>query len=85
MLGRHTQYNTLEAVVDTLVKRAIGDINPVEAHSGFFTMENFRVWGSDADEKITALSRDLIRRVKYMVPFITIAGFIIAAVIIYLI
>jgi predicted neutral ceramidase superfamily lipid hydrolase len=85
VLGRHTQYNTLEAVVDTLVKRAIGDINPVEAHSGFFTMENFRVWGSDADEKITALSRDLIRRVKYMVPFITIAGFIIAAVIIYLI
>lgn len=83
VLGRYTQSNRLLPIVDALVNLAQHNLEDVNFHSGSFTVNDFRVWGENAEKDITKASKEVVRTVKHIAPFVISAGFIIAAWIIY--
>lgn len=84
VLGRKTNAKDVKPIIDALVKRALNDIGPVEAHAGKMQVSNFRVWGPNAELVITTVARDIVKKTWRYVPIVTFAGSIIASLIIYL-
>ena len=83
-LGRFTRIKKLLPLLDSMVAKALEDVEPVYAHSSQFTMHNFRIWGKHADAALTKASTDILKVTKDVMPFVLTAGFIIAAWIIYI-
>ncbi|MDE1825103.1 MAG: DUF2070 family protein [Candidatus Micrarchaeota archaeon] len=83
VLGRETQIGKLLPIVDAMISVALNGIEDVQVHSGNFVTKGFRVWGENAERDITMASKEVIRTVKHVAPFVIVLGFIIAAWIIY--
>ncbi|MDE1762076.1 MAG: DUF2070 family protein [Candidatus Micrarchaeota archaeon] len=83
VLGRETQIGKLIPIVDALVGVAMNNMEDVDVASSSFVLKGFRVWGENAERDITKASKEVIRTVKHVAPFVIAAGFIIAAWIIY--
>ncbi|MGC8623545.1 MAG: DUF2070 family protein [Candidatus Micrarchaeia archaeon] len=83
VLGRSTRAETLLPAVDGMIETALGNIEEVDSHFGIINIRNFRVWGGNAEEKLTKASKYVLRMVKIGTPIIVTAGLIISAWIIY--
>ncbi len=84
VLGRDTSAKDVKPIIDVLIKRALNDIGPIEAHSGKMQIGNFRVWGPNAEKVITSVARDIVKKTWRYIPIVTFAGSIVASLIIYL-
>lgn len=84
-LGRQTQPGKILPIIDQLVDEAVGDLGEVKIAHKKIIFKELRVWGSGAEESIIKASREVIRVGKRVVPFVIVAGFILAAWIIYII
>ncbi len=84
VLGRETSPSEVKPILDILINRALNTMEPIYAHHGKMKMENFRVWGNNAEKAITEIGRDIIKKTRRYAPFITLAGSIIASLIIYM-
>lgn len=84
-LGRQTQPGKILPIIDQLVDEAVGDLGEVKIAHKKIIFKDLRVWGSGAEESIIKASREVIRVGKRVVPFVIVAGFILAAWIIYII
>ena len=84
-LGRQTQSGKILPIIDQLVDEAVGDLGEVKIAHKKIIFKDLRVWGSGAEESIIKASREVIRIGKRVVPFVIVAGFILAAWIIYII
>ncbi len=84
VLGRETNPSEVKPIIDILLNRALGSMEPIYAHHGKMRIDNFRVWGNNAEKAITEIGRDLIKKTRRYAPFITLAGSIIASLIIYM-
>ncbi len=84
VLGRHTNEAKIIPILDKMIRAAIADIEPVRMNYKRIVMKDFGVWGYNAERTITAVTRDIIKKVKYIFPIVIIAGFIVAAYIIYI-
>ena len=84
-LGRQTQPAKILPVIDQLIDEAIEDLGEVRVAHKKIVFKGLRVWGSGAEESIIKASREVIRVGKRVVPFVIVAGFILAAWIIYII
>lgn len=83
VLGRLASTPKLIAAVDALIDLAINNIEDVTSANLSFTSKGFRVWGDNAEHEITKASKEAIRTIKYVAPFVIASAFIIAAWIIY--
>jgi predicted neutral ceramidase superfamily lipid hydrolase len=83
VLGRFTKVDEMIKVLDIIIDDAIKNMSSVRSIYSRFVMKDFVVWGNDAEKLITKISKDIIRIVKHVVPFIIAAGFVIAAWLIY--
>ncbi len=84
-LGRHTKPTDMEPLIDTMMERALKNMEPVKTASGSFVFKRFKVWGENAEELITKVGLDIIHIGKYVIPFIIVAAFIIAGWVIYIV
>ncbi len=84
-LGRYTKAKDVMPLIDDLMSEAISRIEHVSLYYESFTIKRFKVWGEGADEMIIRASKEAIRTFKHVVPFVTAAGFVIAAWIIYIV
>ncbi|MGC9205381.1 MAG: DUF2070 family protein, partial [Candidatus Micrarchaeia archaeon] len=84
VLGRFTSASEMSKVLDIMIEDAKSNMGIVQANYSRFVMKDFVVWGKDAEKLITKISKDVIRSVKHVIPFIIAAGFVIAAWLIYL-
>ncbi|MGI0141955.1 MAG: DUF2070 family protein [Candidatus Micrarchaeales archaeon] len=83
VLGRFTSAAKLLPIVDAMINLAINSSEEVSSYSGSFTTKGFRVWGENAEAEITKASKEAIKLVKHVAPFVIAAGFIIAAWVVY--
>ena len=84
VLGRETNPSEVKPILDILVNRALNSMEPVYEHHGKMKIDNFRVWGNNAERAITEIGRDIIKKTRRYAPFITLAGSVIASLIIYM-
>ena len=84
-LGRYTKARDVMPLIDDLMSEAISRMEHVSLYYESFTIKRFKVWGEGADEMIIRASKEAIRTFKHVVPFVTAAGFVIAAWIIYIV
>ncbi len=84
-LGRYTKARDAMPFIDDLMSEAISRMEHVSLYYESFTIKRFKVWGEGADEMIIRASKEAIRTFKHVVPFVTAAGFVIAAWIIYIV
>jgi predicted neutral ceramidase superfamily lipid hydrolase len=84
-LGRHASIEKVMPLVDDLVQGAISGMEPASYSYRSIRIGNFAVWGKDADALIERTSREVKRILKYVVPALVIATFIIAAWVIYIV
>ena len=84
-LGRYTKAKDVMPLIDDLMSEAISRMEHVSLYYESFTIKRFKVWGEGADEMIIRASKEAIRTFKHVVPFVTAAGFVIAAWIIYIV
>ncbi|MGB9732286.1 MAG: DUF2070 family protein [Candidatus Micrarchaeales archaeon] len=85
VLGRKTSAKKLIPIIDIMIENALKDMESVSSAYKEFIIHDFAVWGEDAEKKIIEISKEIIRRLKYIVPLIVAAGFVIAAWLIYLV
>lgn len=85
VLGSKTESSRAMPHIDRLVQMAINDMEPAKAYIGSVQVDGFRLWGNEAEKQVTQISRDLVRKTKYLIPSIALAGLVLAAVIIYVI
>ncbi|MDE1846401.1 MAG: DUF2070 family protein, partial [Candidatus Micrarchaeota archaeon] len=83
VLGRVSSTTKIMAAVDALIDPAIHNIEEVTAANTSFTSKGFRVWGENAEAEITKASKEAVRTIKYVAPFVITGAFILAAWIIY--
>ncbi|MDE1827707.1 MAG: DUF2070 family protein [Candidatus Micrarchaeota archaeon] len=83
VLGRFTIASKLLPVVDAMIDMAVNSTEEVSAASGSFVSKGFRVWGENAEAAITKASKEAIRMVKHVAPFVIAAAFVIAAWVVY--
>lgn len=83
VLGREASAPKVIAATDALIDLAINNIEEVSSAQTSFISKGFRVWGENAEAQITKASKEAIRTVKYVAPFVIAAAFIVAAWIIY--
>lgn len=85
VLGRHTRPQDVVPVLDRLISNAVNNIEDVKYTHLNIKVKGFRVWGKGSEDTLMNVSREVIRLGKRRVPFIIVAGFIIAAWVIYII
>jgi putative membrane protein len=85
VLGSKTKINEILPIIDNMVANAISNIKPVSMHSSTVTLKGFQIWGVSAEKQITKISRELVKKTKYVIPLITLIGIAAAAVLIYMI
>lgn len=84
-MGRRTTLEQMLPIVDDLFIEAINNMEPVSCAYGKIRVGNFRVWGSGSEERLVRASKDALRMLKYVVPFVIAGGFVIATWIIYIV
>lgn len=84
-LGRHTNINKVLPIVDTMMEKALHEIEPVSYAYKRIRVENFPVWGEKADMLIERTSREVRRMLKYGAPLLVALAFVIAAWVIYVV
>lgn len=84
-LGRYTSATELISAVDRLVSKALQDIEPVSYCHKKASIENFAVWGENANARIQQASQQVKNIIKYVLPFIIASAFIAAAWLIYVV
>ncbi len=82
-LGRHTKESEIYPHLHKLVSDAIANSEYVDAAYGRISMDGFYTWGEHSFENILKMAVDVGRTAKHVLPFIIVAGFIIAAWVIY--
>ncbi len=71
--------------MDEILQNAISGMEPVSYAHSKIRIKDFAVWGKNADALIERTSREVKRMLKYVVPLLVIATFIIAAWVIYIV
>jgi putative membrane protein len=84
-LGRHTSAEMVMPVVDSLINKALKNVEPVSYAYKKADLDNFPMWGARADALIEATSREVKRMLKYVVPVVLVLALIIAAWVIYVV
>ncbi|VVB77113.1 Uncharacterised protein [uncultured archaeon] len=84
-LGRHTSAERMLPVIDSMLQKALYDMEPVKYAYAAAGVSGFAVWGSDADALIERTSTEVKRILKFVTPILIIATFIIAAWVIYIV
>lgn len=84
-LGRHTRAEMVLPVVDSLINRALKDVEPVRYAYKKIEVKNFPMWGAKADHLIEETSREVKRTLKYVVPVLLVLALIVAAWVIYVV
>ena len=83
VLGRVANTAKLITAVDALIDSSMSNIEEVSVANADFTSKGFRVWGENAEAEITKASKEAIRTIKYVAPFVIAAAYIVAAWIVY--
>lgn len=78
VLGTYTKAKEMIPFVDKAIARALSNMEQVRAYHASEKMRNFKVWGPDAMEKVLALSTNIYRIARTVVPIIVTLGFIAA-------
>ena len=84
-LGRHTGLDKVIPILDPMIERALGSMEPVKYAYSRITLGDFAVWGKEADKLLESTSKEVKRIFKYAVPLLVVATFIIAAWVIYVV
>ncbi len=84
VLGRYTRFGELLPTLDSLISEAIRTKESVTYAYSNILLKDFKVWGKGSEAILTKVGRETIRAGKRKVPFLIVAGFIIAAWIIYI-
>ena len=83
VLGRKTKPGILLPILDIAIENALSNMEEVKSIYRSFVIHNFTVWGEDAEEKLIETSKEILIRVKRVIPFLIAIGFVIAAWLIY--
>ncbi len=83
-LGRYTTPRQMIPVMDRMIERALGDMEPARFASSSFRFERFRVWGNGSEELLTKVGTDIISMGKKVVPLLIVGAYIVAGWIIYI-
>ena len=83
VLGRKTKPNVLLPILDVAIENALSNMEEVKSVYRSFIIHNFAIWGEDAEEKLIETSKEILTRVKHVIPIVIAAGFVIAAWLIY--
>jgi len=70
-------------ILDIAIENALSNMEEVKGAYRSFVIHNFTVWGEDAEEKLIETSKEILIRVKRVIPFLIAIGFVIAAWLIY--
>ncbi len=84
-LGRQTRAKSMIEVLDPLIDDALRSVEPVSYAYKRTVMEDFAVWGENAEVLIERASREVRNRVKYATPALVLAAFVVAAWVIYVV
>lgn len=84
-LGRYTRADMAIPVIDSLIKKALKDAEPVSYAYKREEIANFPMWGEKADELIETTSREVKRTLKYVAPALVVLALIVAAWVIYVV
>lgn len=84
-LGRYTDANDVIKIIDTMVKKALADTEPVSYAYKKTKVADFPVWGEKADMLIERTSQEVQRMIKYVAPLLLMLAFIVAAWVIYVV
>lgn len=84
-LGRHTSVERILPIVDSLLSGALESMEPARYAYRNIIVDDFAVWGKDADALIERTSQEVKRLLKYAVPALIAAAFIIASWVIYIV
>jgi len=83
VLGRKTKPSILLPILDIAIENALSNMEEVKSAYRSFVIHNFAIWGEDAEEKLIETSKEILIRVKHVIPIVIAAGFVIAAWLIY--
>ena len=83
VLGRKTKPSILLPILDIAIENALSNMEEVKSAYRSFVIRNFAIWGEDAEEKLIETSKEILIRVKHVIPIVIAAGFVIAAWLIY--
>ena len=83
VLGRKTKPSILLPILDIAIENALSNMEEVKSTYRSFVIHNFAIWGEDAEEKLIETSKEILIRVKHVIPIVIAAGFVIAAWLIY--
>ncbi|MGI0134117.1 MAG: DUF2070 family protein, partial [Candidatus Micrarchaeaceae archaeon] len=78
VLGTHTKAKEMIPFVDRAIAKALSNMESVRTYHASEQMRNFKVWGPNAMEKVLALSTNIYRIARTVVPIIITVGFIAA-------
>lgn len=84
-LGRYTNVERVLPIIDSMLSRALSEMEPAQYAYRSIRIGNFAVWGKNADALIEETSREVKHVVKYAVPALVVAAFIIASWVIYIV
>lgn len=82
-LGRYTTPAQAIPVIDRMIDRALGSMEPARFAASSLKFERFRVWGSGSEELLTKVGTDIISMGKKVVPLLIVAAYVVAGWIIY--
>jgi len=83
VLGRKTKPSILIPILDIAIENALANMEEVKSTYRSFVIHNFAIWGEDAEEKLIETSKEILTRVKHIIPIVIAAGFVVAAWLIY--
>jgi len=84
-LGRRTEVKELLPTIDSMIEKALGELEPVSYAYAKAKISNFFVWGERADALIENTSKEVKRILKYVAPLLVIFAITLAAWIIYVV
>jgi putative membrane protein len=84
-LGRYTKAEKAMPIIDTMIKKALKDMEPVSYAYKKADIVNFPVWGGMADKLIESTNKEVRRMLKYVAPLLVVFAFIAAAWAIYVV
>jgi predicted neutral ceramidase superfamily lipid hydrolase len=79
VFGRETKFNRIAPHIDSIVEKALADLEEVKILHSKVIMKKFPVWGPDVGDMVIELTKSVIADARLMGPIVVLAGFIFAA------
>ena len=77
-LGRSTSFHELRPYIDSCIGKALKSIEEVDVLHSNGTMRNFKVWGHNVQDRISAVLESVIATGRIVIPAIIVGSFIAA-------